>query len=467
MHKLIIGDFNCTLNHTLDQKGYKTDPHPKSRKILNQLLDQEIFIDSYRHLNHDTKSYTFRTKDCKKRSRLDYGLISPSLAIYLKNVQHIAHHYENTDHSTISLEIDITDSEMGKGIFRCPPHIHNNIDYQILIKNTIKKAIFSCLEKTQKIELQEALFDTRIKLYEEYRSLCFKVPNWKTQARKNTLEYTMNLLLSNEPTNDELLQNTLTISKPALLEYILLQMKTDTITYAKYNKAALDNTEHILREKLQTLISEEENYENIENIALTQAKLKEFETKKLFDILSTKKNYLLLDDERPTKTFLNLESSKGGYSDITRLRIKNPNLSPNKQQDATNKQFYELTNTTQIRREIHTAFQDIYKLQTDLDTSPNALRDFLCSDGDTKPLEELEKRKIPKIVANTMEGMLSTKELTHCLFNVMNGASSPGLDGFTVNHLRVFWDDLKTLTTNALNSSFGTTLTPTLKKSNC
>ena len=63
-----------------------------------------------------------------------------------------------------------------------------------------------------------------------------------------------------------------------------------------------------------------------------------------------------------------------------------------------------------------------------------------------------------------MEGMLSTKELTHCLFNVMNGASSPGLDGFTVNHLRVFWDDLKTLTTNALNSSFGTTLTPTLKK---
>ena len=66
-----------------------------------------------------------------------------------------------------------------------------------------------------------------------------------------------------------------------------------------------------------------------------------------------------------------------------------------------------------------------------------------------------------------MEGMLSTKELTHCLFNVMNGASSPGLDGFTVNHLRVFWDDLKTLTTNALDSSFGTTLTPTLKKSNC
>ena len=63
-----------------------------------------------------------------------------------------------------------------------------------------------------------------------------------------------------------------------------------------------------------------------------------------------------------------------------------------------------------------------------------------------------------------MEGMLTTEELTHCLFNVMNGTSSPGLDGFTVNYLRIFWEDLKTLTKNALNSSFGNTLTPTLKK---
>ena len=114
------------------------------------MLNQEIFIDSYRHLNHNTKSYTFRTKDCKKRSRLDYGLISPSLAIHLKNVQHIAHHYENTDHSTISLDIDITNSEKGKGIFRCPPNIHNNIDYQILIKNTIKKNNFLLSRKNPK-----------------------------------------------------------------------------------------------------------------------------------------------------------------------------------------------------------------------------------------------------------------------------------------------------------------------------
>ena len=138
-NKIIIGDFNCTLNHQQDQIGYKTDPHPKSRKVINQLLEQEILIDSYRHLKPDIQSYTFRTKDCKKRSRLDYAFISPSLVAHLKKVQHIAHHYDNTDHSTVALEIDITNSEMGKGIFRCLPNIHNNTDYQILIKNTIKK----------------------------------------------------------------------------------------------------------------------------------------------------------------------------------------------------------------------------------------------------------------------------------------------------------------------------------------
>ena len=64
-------------------------------------------------------------------------------------------------------------------------------------------------------------------------SLHTKTPTWNTQDRKGTLEFTMNLLLSQEPTNEELLENDLTINKAALLEYVLLQMKTDTIEFMK------------------------------------------------------------------------------------------------------------------------------------------------------------------------------------------------------------------------------------------
>jgi hypothetical protein len=47
-HRIIVGDFNCTLNHEIDSTGYKTDPHPKSRKVINGILDNEEFVDSYR-----------------------------------------------------------------------------------------------------------------------------------------------------------------------------------------------------------------------------------------------------------------------------------------------------------------------------------------------------------------------------------------------------------------------------------
>ena len=46
-HKLIIGDFNCTLDPENDTLGYKTDPHPKSRTIINNWLENEAFIDTF------------------------------------------------------------------------------------------------------------------------------------------------------------------------------------------------------------------------------------------------------------------------------------------------------------------------------------------------------------------------------------------------------------------------------------
>ena len=58
-----------------------------------------------------------------------------------------------------------------------------------------------------------------------------------------------------------------------------------------------------------------------------------------------------------------------------------------------------------------------------------------------------------------MEGKLTDDELHHALFEHMNGSSSPGVDGFTVNYLRVFWPDMKDLTRDALNASIGNRLT--------
>ena len=53
-----------------------------------------------------------------------------------------------------------------------------------------------------------------------------------------------------------------------------------------------------------------------------------------------------------------------------------------------------------------------------------------------------------------MEGELSDFELTETLMKSMNGASAPGIDGFTVGWLRQFWPMLRHLVRMALNEMY-------------
>ena len=78
-----------------------------------------------------------------------------------------------------------------------------------------------------------ALFDARIKLEEELYSLKHKVPYWSTKNRQISIETAIGNLLSLEPTNEELLEERLTLNKPLLLEYVLCIMQIEPITYAK------------------------------------------------------------------------------------------------------------------------------------------------------------------------------------------------------------------------------------------
>ena len=100
--------------------------------MINSLIDNQEFVDSYRHFNPRKIDCTYRAfkKDKRDlRGRLDYGLISPSLLPYVKKVSNTAHNYDVTDHATYSISIDITESKRGKGIFRFPPTMHKDIEY--------------------------------------------------------------------------------------------------------------------------------------------------------------------------------------------------------------------------------------------------------------------------------------------------------------------------------------------------
>ena len=105
--------------------------------------------------------------------------------------------------------------------------MHKDIEYQKLIRNTILQSVYDSLKETPSIKLTEALFYSRLLLEEELNSITKNIPNWETEKRKQTLTHKIGLLLSNEPTIEELLTNELKIERPTLLELTLTNMKNE------------------------------------------------------------------------------------------------------------------------------------------------------------------------------------------------------------------------------------------------
>ena len=124
---------------------------------------------------------------------------------------------------------------------------------------------------------------------------------------------------------------------------------------------------------------------------------------------------------------------------------------------------YETTDQDTIRKATKTFYQKIYNKNNSVNPSKQRIKEFLDMDGNTSPWEALNKKRIPKEMAESMEGDLTHKELEDALYLHMNGSSSPGSDGFTVNYLRKYWHILKYVTKDALNAIQTDGLTQTLR----
>ena len=104
--------------------------------------------------------------------------------------------------------------------------------------------------------------------------------------------------------------------------------------------------------------------------------------------LKNRKSYSILEDERPSKGFLNLENTKKGYNEVILLNKDNPNYDTTKAKSNENSRLVPITDRQGINDEFHQAFQNIYSKQ-DVEDSSEAIQEFLDSGGDTKPSEYL------------------------------------------------------------------------------
>ena len=126
------GDFNCVLDEKLDSINRGTS-HPKTRMVINDLIEEFNLIDVWRMCNPLTKTYTWQKfiyKNGKKTfvgSRLDYFLISGGLVYNIKNTD-IQYGYK-TDHSMISMELQMSDFVRGPGIWKLNTSILTEKEY--------------------------------------------------------------------------------------------------------------------------------------------------------------------------------------------------------------------------------------------------------------------------------------------------------------------------------------------------
>ena len=77
-----------------------------------------------------------------------------------------------------------------------------------------------------------------------------------------------------------------------------------------------------------------------------------------------------------------------GYSEITKLRIPNPQYNNQLPQSAENMSHFTITDNDLVRYNMTTAFQTIFDQQPNLANTTQDIIEFLNSDGVTKPLED-------------------------------------------------------------------------------
>ena len=102
----------------------------------------------------------------------------------------------------------------------------------------------------------------------------------------------------------------------------------------------------------------------------------------------------MFDDERSSKKFLTLWNSKSSYNNyVSHLEVVDEIIDNSTVPPTITKVKSTTTDPKKILQEFTKQFQAIYDLQPDVNGAEENITNFLNSEGDKKPLEELLKRK--------------------------------------------------------------------------
>ena len=138
---IIGGDFNTVPNEKLDKRNGRIGTHQRCRTVINNIIDAFSLTDIWRVMHPNLKQYTWHSHHKPPIfCRLDYFLISEKLRNSIVSSRHSIG--LKSDHSIVSLNIDLINLTRGPGYFKLNSSLLLNEDYQ----ETIKKCIAEIAE---------------------------------------------------------------------------------------------------------------------------------------------------------------------------------------------------------------------------------------------------------------------------------------------------------------------------------
>ena len=341
---IIGGDFNTVLNESLDKKNGRAHSHKLCRRKINDMIDSFNLIDIWRDMHPMEKEYTWHSSHKPPIfCRLDYFLISDNLRNSTVSCNHNISY--KSDHSPVSLNIDLLNLTRGPGYFKLNNSLLLEADYQEIIKSKINEMV-SFNKESNPNTLWELI---------------------KGTVRNETIKYA-----SNKQKNTKKQESTITKEIQTLNKQLTEANDTNRI--------------ETIRNELN-----EKNYE-LENITDT----------KLNGLILRSKANMVENNEKNSKYFASLEKKRSENKTLTRLRI-NDTINTNQKEILQETELYykKLYDKKETQHSRFDFFDDsVQKLnETEKQTCEGQITDEEC----TKALKDMQNNKSPGSDGITVE----------------------------------------------------------------
>ena len=375
---IIGGDFNLVLDPSRDYHNYKHVNNPKARETVEKMITELQLNDIWRDLNPDCHRYTWRRSNPLQQARLDFFLASDNI-ISLVDDADIEYGYR-TDHSLILLKLKFCNKTKTSTFWKFNSSLLKDQEYLKAINEEIKQ------------------------VKEEYAASPY--------AREAIDEIPLSELQ-------------LSISDELFLDFLLMKIRTKTISYASIKKKNTAKEENELENEIKQLETKEikTNVEN-ETLNFKQEQLKNIREKRMEGVLLRSKARWILDGEKVSNYFCNLEKRHYISKNMAKLIDAQENV---------------LKDQQHILQEVQSFYEKLYSKR---EVENCNIKDLIT---DIPRLDEDE--------ASMLEGELTLEEAAQVLKNMKNN-KSPGTDRFTAEFFKVFWSRLGTFVVRALNAGF-------------